>query len=178
MQVQSLGWEDPLEEGLATHSSILAWRIPWTRTLVGYSPYSHRELDMTEETQQAHRYFAYLCEYVWWILDLSSHWGTIFKDTGLKASRLVWKYWLCFCEILGRRLHLSLCLNSLICKVKVIASAAVTSDTSSLVTKLHRLRLPSLQTPATVWGFPGPLSLLTSWLQIQRFPFSPQVWGF
>ena len=29
-RVQSLGWEDPLEEGLATHSSILVWRIPWT----------------------------------------------------------------------------------------------------------------------------------------------------
>ena len=28
-QVQSLGWEDPLEEEMATHSSILAWRIPW-----------------------------------------------------------------------------------------------------------------------------------------------------
>ena len=28
--VQSLGWEDPLEEGKATHSSVLAWRIPWT----------------------------------------------------------------------------------------------------------------------------------------------------
>ena len=28
--VLSLGWEDPLEEGTATHSSILAWRIPWT----------------------------------------------------------------------------------------------------------------------------------------------------
>ena len=27
--VQSLGWEDPLEEGMATHSSLLAWRIPW-----------------------------------------------------------------------------------------------------------------------------------------------------
>ena len=28
--VQSLGWEDPLEKGMATHSSLLAWRIPWT----------------------------------------------------------------------------------------------------------------------------------------------------
>ena len=28
--VRSLGWEDPLEKGLATHSSILAWRVPWT----------------------------------------------------------------------------------------------------------------------------------------------------
>ena len=30
MRVQSLGWEDPLEEGMATYSSILAWRILWT----------------------------------------------------------------------------------------------------------------------------------------------------
>ena len=30
MQVQSLGQEDPLEEGMATHSSVFAWRIPWT----------------------------------------------------------------------------------------------------------------------------------------------------
>ena len=29
-RVQPLGWEDPLEKGIATHSSILAWRIPWT----------------------------------------------------------------------------------------------------------------------------------------------------
>ena len=36
--VQSLGWEDPLEKGKATHSSILAWRIPWDR----------KELDTTE----------------------------------------------------------------------------------------------------------------------------------
>jgi len=33
--VQSLGEEDPLEEGMATHSSILAWRIPWTEELGG-----------------------------------------------------------------------------------------------------------------------------------------------
>ena len=37
--VQSLGGEDFLEKGIATHSSILAWRIPWTEgTLAGYSP--------------------------------------------------------------------------------------------------------------------------------------------
>ena len=30
MWVGSLGWEDPLEEGMATHSSIFAWRLPWT----------------------------------------------------------------------------------------------------------------------------------------------------
>ena len=32
-QVQSLGWEDPLEEEMATHSSILAWEIPWAEEL-------------------------------------------------------------------------------------------------------------------------------------------------
>ena len=32
--VRSLGWEDPLEKGMATHSSILAWRIPWTEESV------------------------------------------------------------------------------------------------------------------------------------------------
>ena len=34
-QVQSLVWEDPLEKGMVTHSSILAWRIPWTEEPVG-----------------------------------------------------------------------------------------------------------------------------------------------
>ena len=33
--VQSLGWEDPLEEGMATHCSLLAWRIPWTEEAGG-----------------------------------------------------------------------------------------------------------------------------------------------
>ena len=35
--VQSLGWEDSLEEGMVTHSSVLAWRIPWTEEPEGYS---------------------------------------------------------------------------------------------------------------------------------------------
>ena len=39
-RVQSPGWEDPLEKEMATHSSILAWRIPWTEDLAGYSPWS------------------------------------------------------------------------------------------------------------------------------------------
>ena len=38
MKVQSLGWEDPLEKEMATHSSILAWRIPWTEEPGGLQP--------------------------------------------------------------------------------------------------------------------------------------------
>ena len=41
--VQSLGWEDPLKKGKATHSSVLAWRIPWTVQSMGC-----KELDMIE----------------------------------------------------------------------------------------------------------------------------------
>ena len=43
--VYSLGWEDPLEKGMATHSCILAWRIHGQRSLAGYSPWDHKELD-------------------------------------------------------------------------------------------------------------------------------------
>ena len=46
--VQSLGWENPLEKAVATHSSILAWRIPWTEEPGGYSPQGCKELDTTE----------------------------------------------------------------------------------------------------------------------------------
>ena len=46
-QVQSLGWEDPLDKGMATHSSILAWRIPQSEEPAGYNPWRCKELDMT-----------------------------------------------------------------------------------------------------------------------------------
>ena len=46
--VQSLGREDPLEKEMTTHSSTLAWKIPWTESLVGYSPWGCKESDTTE----------------------------------------------------------------------------------------------------------------------------------
>ena len=51
MQVQSLGQKDPLEEGMAARSSILAWRTPWTEEPAGYSPWGHSESDTTEVTE-------------------------------------------------------------------------------------------------------------------------------
>ena len=53
--VQSLGWEDPLEKGMATHSSIFAWRIPvdrgaWRATVHG----SCKESDTTKMTEHTH----------------------------------------------------------------------------------------------------------------------------
>ena len=47
-QVLSLGQEDPLEKGVATHSSILAWRIPWTEELGGLPSMGSQSRDMTE----------------------------------------------------------------------------------------------------------------------------------
>ena len=44
MQVGSLGQEDPLEEGIVTCSSILSWRIPWQRSLVGYRAWDHKRV--------------------------------------------------------------------------------------------------------------------------------------
>ena len=48
--VQSLGGEDPLEKGMATHSSILAWRIPWTGEPGGLQSKGCKESDATEAT--------------------------------------------------------------------------------------------------------------------------------
>ena len=50
MWVQSLGQEDPLEEGMATHSSVLAYRIPWTEEPGGLQSIGSHRADMTEAT--------------------------------------------------------------------------------------------------------------------------------
>ena len=47
-RVQSVGWEDLLEKEMATHFSILAWKIPWTKEPVGYSPWGRKESDTAE----------------------------------------------------------------------------------------------------------------------------------
>ena len=47
-QVWSLGQEDPLEKGMAIHSSILAWRMPWTEKPGGLQSMGSQESDMTE----------------------------------------------------------------------------------------------------------------------------------
>ena len=47
-QVLSLGQEDPMEKGMVTHSSILAWRVPWTEEPGRLQSKGHKESDMTE----------------------------------------------------------------------------------------------------------------------------------
>ena len=52
--VQSLGLEDPLEEGMANHSRIFVWRIPWAEEPGGLQSMGSQELDMTEATACMH----------------------------------------------------------------------------------------------------------------------------
>ena len=49
-RIQYLGWEDPLEKGTATHSSILAWRIPWTEEPGGLQSLGLQRVHTTEVT--------------------------------------------------------------------------------------------------------------------------------
>ena len=49
-QVPFLGWEDPVKEGMAPRSNILAWRSPWTEEPGKLQSMGHKESDMTEAT--------------------------------------------------------------------------------------------------------------------------------
>ena len=63
-----LGQEDPLEKGMATHSTVLAWRIPWTEKPGAHSPWGPRELGVTEwPTQSQLRHTE---------VELGGHWGS------------------------------------------------------------------------------------------------------
>ena len=55
-QVRSLGWDDPLEKGMAAHYSIPAWRIPWTEQPDGLQSMGRKESDTTEQLTLSHIY--------------------------------------------------------------------------------------------------------------------------
>ena len=61
MRVRSLGGEDPLEKEMATYSSILVWKIPWTGE--PDSPWGHQESDMTEQLNSSSR----ACNVKYWV---------------------------------------------------------------------------------------------------------------
>ena len=66
MQVQSLGQEDSLEEEMANHSSILAWKIPWTEEPGGLQSIGGKESDATEHTSVSlSNYWLFI---VWFLL--------------------------------------------------------------------------------------------------------------
>ena len=58
MRVRSLGLEDPLEEEMATHSSILAWEIPWTEEPGGLQSMGSQRVGVTEHSHTVHSFMA------------------------------------------------------------------------------------------------------------------------
>ena len=77
--VPSLSWKDPLEKGTATHSSILAWRIPWTGSLAGYSAWGHKESDTAERTAHTAASVRWYLTVVLLGIDLMTLWGVSFQ---------------------------------------------------------------------------------------------------
>ena len=86
MWVRSPGWEKPLKEGMATHSSIPAWRIPWTEELAGCSPRGHKESDSTERQSTAQH------SYMWW---KEWEWKAFYRLTQRRptCSPPLWPIW-------------------------------------------------------------------------------------
>ena len=66
--ILSLGWEDPLEEGMATPSSVLAWRIPMDRG-AWQVPRGHKESDMTVRLRTAQNILLLICIFILLILE-------------------------------------------------------------------------------------------------------------
>ena len=65
-QVWSLGWEDPLEKEMATHTSILPWEIPWDKwSLVGYSPWGSQRLGHDFVTKKKKNQHMYIYIHAW-----------------------------------------------------------------------------------------------------------------
>ena len=99
MWVQSLGWKDPLEEVMATSSSILAWEIPWTeRNLAGCTTRGRKELDTTEHKHTQFPVVEELCRDISSLMHfkytvLFKHYGTmILLSTLFLQKRISFSY--------------------------------------------------------------------------------------
>ena len=105
--VWSLSWEDPLEEGMATHSSILAWRIPMVRGAWGTPPWGSQRVRLNWATKQA--CYRSLCasylQFISWYLSLLSKTVKFFWI--LPHYTMAWK-------LLLSKLRLLICLNSFV----------------------------------------------------------------
>ena len=94
--VQSLGQEDFPEEKVTTHSSILAWRVPWARNLVGYIPQGHKELDTTE-----HALFYFYCYYLCSSLVSHQIWYYLNHDLRSYSCWILKIYWGYYKKLIG-----------------------------------------------------------------------------
>ena len=93
MQVQSLDLEDPLEEVMATHFSIVAWELHGQRSLVVYSPWDHKRARWSWATKQQQR-----CEYIYTYTHTHTHYIYVYicthihTYTGNSQKKLKYKW--------------------------------------------------------------------------------------
>ena len=96
--VQSLGWKDPLEKGMAIHSSILAWKSHGQRRLAGYSPWGRKQLDVTEQltvlmiNDIEHPFVGLLAIHIFFLVKFLSNLLLIFKLGYLNSYDGVFKW--------------------------------------------------------------------------------------
>ena len=93
--VQSLGWEDPPEKGKATHSSILAWRIPWTLQSMGLQGVGHDWVTFTfnnisGDTNEIHLIYIMKCVNVQKIC--IAQWINIFQMANAWCHKIIYGY--------------------------------------------------------------------------------------
>ena len=84
-RVQSLRQEDPLEEGMATHSSILAWRVPWTEQTARLQSMGSQRVGRDLLTEHVHKHSLSSLSVVWNDLDLCHKW--LQRDPFRNAAR-------------------------------------------------------------------------------------------
>ena len=92
--VQSLGWEDPLEKEMATHSSILAWKISWTEEAGGLQSMGSQRVGDNWATNTQHTAF--------FMVQLSHPYMTTGESIALTLQTLSAKWYLCFLNMLSR----------------------------------------------------------------------------
>ena len=93
--VQSMGWEDPPEKGKATHSSILAWRIPWTLQSMGLQGVGHDWVTFTfnnisGDTNEIHLIYIMKCVSVQKIC--IAQWINIFQMANAWCHKIIYGY--------------------------------------------------------------------------------------
>ena len=90
--VRSLGWEEPLEKGIVTHSRIFAWELYGQRSLVGSSPWGRKESDMTERLTHTQGVFLkshlFLFIYIWLhqVFAVAQDLGWVMQELSLQCT--------------------------------------------------------------------------------------------
>ena len=99
-QIWLLGWEDPLEREMTTHSSIPAWTTPWTEEPGGLQSIGSQESDMTEATEHTHTTIRNVIFQLSQVLPILYLEKNILLRTKMMRFNMIWRNWLFDKEII------------------------------------------------------------------------------